>query len=145
MIGRPEWFTYRLMGWGIRPRTWQGWVYLGAFLALFALAAQLPAGSATRSWSLGVLTALLVLDAVFIMSRMGAHHDEREHSHQLIIERHCSFAAVAALVAAITYQVYQHRVPGVSGNLPCDPWLVGVLAVMAVTKIGSSLYVRMKL
>jgi hypothetical protein len=26
MIGKPQWFTYRIFG--IMPRTWQGWAYI---------------------------------------------------------------------------------------------------------------------
>ncbi len=29
MIGRPDWFAKKkYTGWGIRPKTWQGWVYI---------------------------------------------------------------------------------------------------------------------
>lgn len=27
MFGKPEWFRDKAIGWGLRPVTWQGWVY----------------------------------------------------------------------------------------------------------------------
>jgi hypothetical protein len=33
MIGNPEWFTYRIFGWGVAPKTWQGWVYVAVVAA----------------------------------------------------------------------------------------------------------------
>ena len=27
MFGKPEWFVKKKLGWGLRPKTWQGWVY----------------------------------------------------------------------------------------------------------------------
>jgi len=42
MLGRPEWFTFRVAGWGLAPRTWQGWVYIAGFVILWALISLLP-------------------------------------------------------------------------------------------------------
>ena len=27
MFGKPEWFAKKKLGWGLRPKSWQGWVY----------------------------------------------------------------------------------------------------------------------
>ncbi len=36
MIGKPGWFTTkRYTGWGIRPKTWQGWVYILVAMVVF--------------------------------------------------------------------------------------------------------------
>ena len=78
MIGRPEWFTYRLAGWGLQPRTWQGWVYVAGLCAAFALVSMLPVPERIRDWGYYALAGLALLDVLDIMIRMGAHHDERE-------------------------------------------------------------------
>ena len=144
MIGRPEWFTYRLAGWGLQPRTWQGWVYVAGLCAAFALVSMLPVPERIRDWGYYALAGLALLDVLDIMIRMGAHHDERDRLHQLIIERNCSFAAIAALVGAGAFQAWQHRAT-IGSGLPFDPWILVVLCVMAATKLGSTLYLRWKL
>jgi hypothetical protein len=144
MIGKPEWFTYRLGGWGLQPRAWQGWVYVAALVAAFVLVSLLPVPERVKEWCFWILAGLALLDVLDIMIRMGAHHDERERLHQLIIERNCSFAAIAALLGTGAFQAYQRRA-AIGSGLPFDPWILVVLCVMAVTKLASSLYVRRKL
>ena len=86
MIGKPEWFTYRFAGWGLQPRTWQGWVYVAGFAAGFVLISFLPVPEHVREWCIWILAGLALLDVLDLMIRMGAHHDERERFHQLIVE-----------------------------------------------------------
>ncbi|MDP2874710.1 MAG: hypothetical protein Q8O00_00915, partial [Holophaga sp.] len=109
MIGKPEWFTYRAMGWGMDVRTWQGWVYIAIWVALFALVSVLPFPERVKTIILGTVVGVFMLDCLVIMTQLGKVHDERERLHQLIIERNCSFAAVFALVGVMAYQAYQHR------------------------------------
>ena len=144
MIGKPGWFTYRFAGWGLQPRTWQGWVYVAGFAAAFVLISLLPVPDRAKTWCIWILAGLALLDVLDLMIRMGAHHDERERFHQLIIERNCSFAAIAALVGAGAFQAWQHRA-AIGSGLPFDPWIIVVLGVMAMTKLASTLYVRWKL
>ena len=40
MIGKPEWFTYRFLGWGVRPKTKEGWLYIAVFAALASAGAE---------------------------------------------------------------------------------------------------------
>jgi len=43
MIGKPEWFKRRKYGgWGIFPKTWQGWVYIAAIIIPFMVFNALP-------------------------------------------------------------------------------------------------------
>lgn len=37
MIGKAEWFRERRYGWGLTPVTWQGWIYVGATLAIVSI------------------------------------------------------------------------------------------------------------
>jgi hypothetical protein len=34
MFGRPQWFVDHKVGWGLRPVTWQGWVYTAVWAAV---------------------------------------------------------------------------------------------------------------
>ena len=70
MIGKPEWFTYRIFGWGLRPRTWQGWAYILAALLLIIFIRW----QSFWNWSMKTrniltigLAVVLVLDAVHII------------------------------------------------------------------------------
>jgi len=137
MLGRPEWFTYRLESWGIAPRTWQGWVYTGAFFALFFLVISLPIPQRAKSTLMWIIGGVFLLDVFTIWSQLGKVHDERQRLHQLIIERNCCVAAVIALAGALIYQSFRHQA--------LDPLLLVVLGVMALTKLVTSLYVRWRL
>ncbi len=142
-IGKPEWFTYRLAGWGLDVRTWQGWVYVGIVTALLVALGLAPLPSKLQLVLVGSVAGVFLLDVLILMTQLGKVHDERERAHQLIVERNCSYAAVIALVTAMGYQIYlnRHR-PG--PDLPFDPWLLVAIAVMAFTKLGSTLYLRWK-
>lgn len=144
MFGKPEWFTYRLAGWGIAPKTWQGWVYVGTFLiCLFALVI-LPIPQGLKNVLMVTLMGLFFVDALVIWAQMGKHQDERQRLHQLIIERNCSLVAVLALVAAGFYQAYQNRNLAAT-VFPFDPFLLVVLGAMAITKLISTLYLRWRM
>ncbi|HIH37379.1 hypothetical protein J4460_04825 [Candidatus Woesearchaeota archaeon] len=142
MIGKPEWFTYRIFGWGIRPKTKEGWFYILGFLAAVMLIVLLPIGQAIKQAGIFVLVTILILDSLLIMTHLGEHHDEREKMHQLIIERNCSFAAIAALVVAAAIQTYQNRALLSQEVLPFDWSILAVLLTMVMTKIITTLYVK---
>jgi len=144
MIGKPEWFTYRIFGWGVGPRTWQGWAYLAVIGAIMGLIKFLPIANSIRMWCFGILVGMVVLDVILIMTRLDKVHDERERLQQMIIERNCSFAAVAALSAIAIFQTFKNRHLAKSG-LPIDLSILIVLVVMGVTKIITTWYVRRKL
>ncbi len=142
MIGKPEWFTYRVFGWGTRPKTWQGWVYIAVWLAIWAIIAVLPIPNPIKAWILGIVIGIGVLDTLHIMTKLNKVHDERENLHQLIIERNCSFAAIAALVVVAIFQTISN--PSVVG-IPFDTSIIVVLAAMLVAKVGTTAYVKMRL
>ena len=35
MIAKKEWFKPRIFGWGLRPVTWEGWIYVVVAVLLF--------------------------------------------------------------------------------------------------------------
>lgn len=142
MIGKPKWFTYRIFGWGIRPRTWQGWVYVLIAIALVGLTMILPLPQTMKMWLFGIVIGLFVLDVLHIMTLLHKVHDERQNLQQLIIERNCSFVAITTLVVVALFQTYQNR--AMLNQLPFDISLVIVLGAMLLTKIFSTIYVNKK-
>lgn len=137
MIGKPEWFTYRILGWGIRPKTKEGWIYIIVAVLIGVILSTLPFSEYTRNVLLVSFIGIILLDALHIMTQLGKHNDERENYHQLIIERNCSFAAVAALAIVAVYQGIKMGKVDVS--------IFVVLGIMLAVKIASSVYVRVKM
>jgi hypothetical protein len=58
-------------------------------------------------WLLRIFVGAIFLDALHIMIRLQAYHDERQNNHQLIVEKNLSFTAACAVIVGI--QTYQHR------------------------------------
>ena len=70
MIGRPDWFTKKNFGMGIRPKTWQGWVYILIAIALIVFVRWQPYwdwSNQVRNTITIVLAAVVALDAIHIM------------------------------------------------------------------------------
>jgi hypothetical protein len=145
MIGKPEWFTYRTFGWGITPKKWQGWVYVGALAFIIGLIMSVHIVDSIRAWLFFGFMGILLLDVLHIMIQLPKHHDERENLQQLIIERNCSFAAIVALIAMAIFEVYKNQAAIVQGALPFDVSIMVVLGAMVVTKAASALYLKAKM
>ncbi|MBN2142332.1 hypothetical protein JW711_03290 [Candidatus Woesearchaeota archaeon] len=148
MIGKAEWFKYRMFGWGVAPKTWQGWVYVAAAALILGLATSMTATGAIPPAIVGVVFAIFVADILHVMVQLPRVSDERENMHQLIIERNCSFAAIAALLGMAAWQSYQNKALWIgtsSMGIPFDTSIAVVLAAMLVTKIASAAYVKMKM
>lgn len=148
MIGKPEWFKYRTFGWGVAPKTWQGWVYVGVLAFALGGITAMGLNNAISQWLFAAVIAIVVIDIFHIMLQLPKISDERENYHQLIIERNCSFAAIIALVGIALYQTYQNRAlfqTGINTSIPFDWSIAAVLGAMLAAKIGSTLYVKMKM
>jgi hypothetical protein len=147
MIGKAHWFKYRTFGWGIAPKTWQGWVYVAVAAFLVAGTFAMGINDATKMWLFAIIMTILIVDIMVIMTKLPKVSDERENYHQLVIERNCSFAAIIALLAIAIYQTYKNTgfLVSQNGALPFDSSLLIVLGAMLVTKIGSTLYVKAKM
>lgn len=75
MFGKPEWFKPKTFGWGIDPVTWQGWTWLGIWLAVMGIPYLAFVANAHPSWSkgfiwLGAMGGLLVYDVYQILKSM---------------------------------------------------------------------------
>ncbi|MFH1132925.1 MAG: hypothetical protein V1735_00375 [Nanoarchaeota archaeon] len=141
MIGKPEWFTYRIFGWGLRPKTWQGWVYILAWLGLFGIWYVLPLEGFARQAAFIAILGIGILDVLVMMLQLDKVHDERQRMHQLVIERNCSYAALATIIGVIIVQSSQR--PGLA--MPFDSSLAIVLGAMLLAKVLSTIYVNVKM
>ncbi|MDO8558662.1 MAG: hypothetical protein Q7S09_05815 [bacterium] len=107
MLGKPEWFKMRKYGgWGIMPRTWQGWVYILGMLAPLFIINNLPfLDDRTQLAAFAVWAAVFAADAFDIMIRMPK--DERERQHEAFAERNAMWAMVIVLTAGVAFRVAQ--------------------------------------
>ena len=81
MIGRPYWFTKKKFGIGIRPKTWQGWAYLLAAIALIVFVMWQPYWDwsyQTRNTIAIVLAVVSALDAIHIMYILNKNNKNNE-------------------------------------------------------------------
>ncbi len=60
MFAKPEWFTSRIAGWGIAPKTWQGWTYMLVFTAVFIALGASPVPESAKHLLMGFLGALML-------------------------------------------------------------------------------------
>ena len=79
MIGKSEWFERRKYGgWGITPKTWQGYVYIIGFVVSLSFFMALPIWDLkTRYIILGVWLLVFFADVIDIMRNMKK--DERKN------------------------------------------------------------------
>jgi Kef-type K+ transport system membrane component KefB len=141
MIGKPEWFRYRIFGWGLRPATWQGWLYIVSFIGMIFIIVNLPIKDIYKIYINVFLVLVLLMDSIHIMMKLPKVHDERENRHQLIIERSASYAGVFSIAIIIIYQAFSYKGDGFSYDIS----LFVVLGMMLLAKIGSLIYVKMKM
>jgi hypothetical protein len=124
MFTKAEWFQKRKYGgWGITPRTWQGWAYVGIFVGVLMIVQLFPfPGEMVKNVFVGVLVALFVADALRIMATLKK--DELEEKNEATAERNASWAMVSVLAAGIIYQVVASNL---KSALEVDPFLIGAL------------------
>jgi energy-converting hydrogenase Eha subunit C len=141
MIGNPNWFQRRKWGgWGLSPASWQGWVYIGVFVALMLGTNYLPFAAQTNLLILGGIGIVLVVDTLSMM--MHLKQDERERIHEAIAERNALWAILLVLVIGVAYEAARNAV--LSGVPTVDPVIIAALVVGLITKAGSNYYLDRK-
>lgn len=137
MIGNPKWFDMRkYSGWGLRPKTWQGWVYVLAITIPSTFIWFVPnIDNSTRGIIFFIMWLLFSFDIIDLMVHIKK--DEREHTHEAIAERNASWSMVLVLTTGMIYQLISSYL---SGNIAFDPWLIVALLVGAVVKLFSYRY-----
>ena len=135
MIGKAEWCERRKYGgWGLNPRTWQGWAYIGAFIvALLAFHLAWEWDDMTRAAVTIIWAAVLGFDCLHIMATMKK--DEREQRIEALSERNAAWAMIAVLIAGVFVQLFYNAL---QERIYVDPFLAAALAAGVIAKTMSN-------
>ena len=141
MIGKPEWFTRRkYLGWGVMPKTWQGWAYVAiAGIPIFAFQYTKFWSEKTRMIAIGIWAVILIADFFDIMIRMKK--DEREKIHEAIAERNAMWAMIIVLTAGVGYEIASSAV---NQAIKVDPFIIAALLAALIAKAVSNVYLDRK-
>lgn len=141
MIGKKEWFKRRKYGgWGIAPKTWQGWVYIAVFIAIIILIQNLPLGDAKNNVIASlVITIVVFADCIDIMIRLPM--DEREKIHEAKAERNALWAMLTILVIGVLYQT---GIGLANEKVVIDPIIIIAIAGAVIVKAATNIYLDRK-
>jgi hypothetical protein len=136
MIGKAEWFKQRkYSGWGIVPKTWQGYAYIAAILVPIAIFQALPYWSAqTRAYVTIGWAVLIAIDVFHIMITLK--RDEREYKIEAMAERNAAWAMILAIVVGIAYQTITS---GNNQTFAVDIFLIIALCAGLAAKLISNI------
>jgi len=131
MIAKPEWFNQRkYSGWGVTPRSWQGWAYSLAIIVVLVIFQAIPDLDAQVRTAGTVLWVVFVaLDLLPIMVTMKK--DEREYKNEAIAERNAAWFMVLVLVIGIVYEIV---ISSLSHELSINGFMVLALFGGAIVK-----------
>lgn len=100
MIGKTEWFNRRkYTGWGLTPKTWQGWVYIGVFVGIIVGLTKLPVDELIKNLGIGITVGILLIDSLHIMASITL--DEMETKFEAIAERNASWSMIITAIIVI--------------------------------------------
>jgi hypothetical protein len=131
MLGKADWFQKRKYGgWGIAPKTWQGWVYILTFIAILLIFQLLPFWNDFQRFVFtGVWLLILSVDVIQIMIHLKK--DELEKIQEAAAERNASWAMAFVLTIGILYQLISS---GLQEKIELDPFLALALAGGLIAK-----------
>lgn len=140
MIAKPEWFNQRkYSGWGVTPRSWQGWVYTLAIVVSLVIFLSIPNLDAqVRTAGTIFWVAFVILDILPIMVTLKK--DEREYRNEAIAERNAAWFMVLVLVIGI---MYEFVISGLNNELSINGFMILALLGGAIVK-GVSNYIMDK-
>ena len=141
MIGKREWFERRThLGWGISPKTWQGWVYIAIIVIPFLIFQALPYWDFKTRLVITIGWLIFALfDATEIMITLK--RDEREYKIEAMAERNAAWFMESALVIGI---VYEAITSALNQSFQVDWFLIAALFGGAIVKTISNIYLEKK-
>ena len=136
MIAKTDWFQRRKYGgWGISPKTWQGWAYIAGILLPFIIFQALPYWQEeTRIAVTALWAAFLLIDVTPVM--INLKKDEREHKIEALAERNAAWFMSVALTIGIVYQVITSAL---NQQVAVDWFMVAALLGGAIVKSISNI------
>ncbi len=139
MIGKAEWFQRRKYGgWGISPKTWQGWLYLLVVFGSFFILQALPFWDVrTRVLVSAFWMAFLLFDVTHIMASLK--RDEREYKIEAISERNAAWAMALVLAIGVSYEMITSAL---RQEISVDFFLVIALFSGMITKTISNILIE---
>lgn len=141
MLGKTQWFQRRkYAGWGIAPKTYQGWLYLLVLILglVFIQFINWP-GKNTQVVLMFIWAGIFVLDTIDIMIRMP--RDERDRLHEAFAERNALWVMITVLVIGISYRTAQSIVKGV---VYIEPVIIIALFAGLAAKAVTNIYLDKK-
>lgn len=141
MIGKPEWFARRKYGgWGLMPKTWQGWLYSLILVAITMGIIYIPFND------IKVKIGVIVMWAIILIAEIGSImvkiKDEREKIHEAIAERNALWAVILVIVVGVAYQVASSSVKNEFSAI--DPFLIIAIGAALIVKAISNIYLDKK-
>lgn len=120
MLGKADWFQKRKYGgWGIAPKTWQGWVYILTFIVVLLVFQLLPFwNDFQRAVFTGFWVLILSIDVIQIMFNLKK--DELEKIQEAVAERNASWTMAFVLTIGVLYQLISS---GLNEKIELDPFL----------------------
>jgi hypothetical protein len=139
MFGKPEWFQRRkYLGWGLAPRTWQGWVYILVLAIPLIIIPLVPGPDAWKVPALIVWAGLFAIDLIRLMIILKK--DERETQHEAIAERNAAWVMITIVAVGVAYQAAQQA----RGGPSIDPFLFAVMIGGLLAKMITNVYLEHK-
>lgn len=141
MIAKASWFKRRKYGgWGVSPKTWQGWVYIAVMIIPFMIFQALPYwGTQTRLYVTIGWVVFLMLDIIPTM--VTVRRDEREYKNEAVAERNAAWFMVMVLVIGLLYEIISSAL---RQDLQVNWFLVAALFGGALIKTISNIYLDKK-
>jgi hypothetical protein len=140
MFAKPGWFGRRkYTGWGLTPKTWQGWVYTLVLVLPFIVLAQISIGESLKTGLMIAWGLFLIFELGDIMVRMKK--DEREEIHEAVSERNALWVIIMVLTAGIGYQAATSIIESAWG---VDPVILIALVAGLIAKAVSNYYLDKK-
>lgn len=105
MIAKREWFERRkYLGWGVHPKTWQGWAYIIGLVLIMIIIQSLPFWTDEMRFYITIgFVGFILIDILPLMFTIN--RDEREHKIEAVSERNAAWFMVGILTIGLVYDL----------------------------------------
>lgn len=140
MLAKAQWFQKRkYTGWGVNPKTWQGWVYIVSFVLILIALQSSPLSLMMKNVFSVILFIFLLIDTLQMMVEFKS--DELEEKNEAIAERNASWAMVLTLTIGVIYPIIASGAKDIS---EINPFLLATLLVGFLVKALSHFILEKK-